>query len=97
MNYCFFYIQIKAQLRIMYRNNDYRFVRYIVYMLLESLCFILILLFIWTIKSKQVIHADGHIEDPIKSHVLNITNMVFEYVYLLIDFIKKIGITILSI
>ena len=66
-------------------------------MLLEAFCFILILLFIWTIQSKQIIHADGHIEDPINSHISNITNMVFEYVYLLIDFIKKIGITILSI
>ena len=66
-------------------------------MLLEAFCFIMILLFIWTIQSKQVIHADGHIEYPINSHITNITNMIFEYLYLLIDFVKKIGITILSI
>jgi len=81
----------------MYRNNDYRFVRYIVYMLLEAFCFILILLFIWTIQSKQVIYEDGHIEYPINNQISNIINLVFEYLYLLIDFIKKIGITILSI
>ena len=66
-------------------------------MTIEFILFLLLLFVIWTIQSKRTISADGHIEDPIKDHVFNIHSMIFEYIYLLIDFIKKLGITILSI
>jgi len=66
-------------------------------MLLETVLFGIILLVIWTIQSNRIIYADGHIEDPNKDHIFNIMNLISEYIYLLIDFIKKIGITILSI
>lgn len=65
--------------------------------MIEIILIVFALLFVLVLRSNRVEFPDGHIEDPNKDHIINIVNLMYEYIYLFIDFIKKIGITFLSI